>query len=478
MNKLGNEKMKKANLRVVVWGVGKNLTSKIDKICLDDIQCLIDSDIEKQGRNVWGKIIYAPSKIPELKYDYIVISSGLYFKEISRQLLFQYGVECSKILCLKGFLQMGRNAEMALLYGVKKMCVSYRIHKVLDIGGVLGKGGYWNTNEDIDLGLLLSKEQIPDFLKRKYSSVYTDVEHLTDSYELTVDTNMLKDEEWVYVLPKADNIIKPIMYTKGKNIIKESDENTEIFNIYGIHMAAISRRRKKVCIYQVTHKKFIPVRGLPYKPIHAGKAGKANLGYRGDDEGDNISKLNGKINECTALYWIWKNDDSDFIGLNHYRRLFSSAVNPGWMLQDFEVQILLEQYDMIVAEGYETGELSVLESMRYGVCPDALNSTYKVLKDIFKNMGESQYQTFCYVMNGYKFNPCNMFIASRKIVEEYCEWLFPILFKVIECVEICEEWDAYSKRIIGFFAERLLTVWIVQNNYKIKELPILFLEKG
>lgn len=80
-------------------------------------------------------------------------------------------------------------------------------------------------------------------------------------------------------------------------------------------------------------------------------------------------------------------------------------------------------------------------------------------------------------MNGYMLYPCNMFITSRKIMEEYCEWLFPILLEMVEKVEIKEKWDDYSKRILGFFAERLLTVWIVQHDYKIKELPILFLDK-
>ena len=29
----------------------------------------------------------------------------------------------------------------------------------------------------------------------------------------------------------------------------------------------------------------------------------------------------------------------------------------------------------------------------------------------------------------------------------------------------------YSKRIIGFFAERMMTVWVIKNRLKVKELP-------
>ena len=43
-----------------------------------------------------------------------------------------------------------------------------------------------------------------------------------------------------------------------------------------------------------------------------------------DEMEDNISHLNPKLNEMTAIYAYWKNlmKDADYIGFNHYRRLF------------------------------------------------------------------------------------------------------------------------------------------------------------
>ena len=69
--------------------------------------------------------------------------------------------------------------------------------------------------------------------------------------------------------------------------------------------------------------------------------------------------------------------------------------------------------------------------------------------------------------------PYQMFIMRRELVDEYCSWLFPILFELIERVKIKDDWDAYSKRIMGFIAERLFTVWLMLTEYRIEELPVI-----
>ena len=61
-----------------------------------------------------------------------------------------------------------------------------------------------------------------------------------------------------------------------------------------------------------------------YMPIHVGREGKADLGYVGDNTGDNISAKNPNYCELTALYWAWKNLEADYVGLVHYRRYFTN----------------------------------------------------------------------------------------------------------------------------------------------------------
>ena len=58
-------------------------------------------------------------------------------------------------------------------------------------------------------------------------------------------------------------------------------------------------------ILVATHKKYwMPKDGI-YLPIHVGREGKADLGYLGDNTGDNISAFFGIYCEVSGLLWGW-----------------------------------------------------------------------------------------------------------------------------------------------------------------------------
>ncbi|MDR2491975.1 MAG: DUF4422 domain-containing protein, partial [Coriobacteriales bacterium] len=42
-----------------------------------------------------------------------------------------------------------------------------------------------------------------------------------------------------------------------------------------------------------------------------------------DNAGDSISSRNKSFCELTMLYWAWKNQEADYYGFCHYRRVFS-----------------------------------------------------------------------------------------------------------------------------------------------------------
>lgn len=75
-----------------------------------------------------------------------------------------------------------------------------------------------------------------------------------------------------------------------------------------------------------THKKYKMPKDDIYLPIHVGAYGKDSIGYIRDDSGDNISKKNLNYCELTGLYWAWKNLDSQYLGLVHYRRHYTVMI--------------------------------------------------------------------------------------------------------------------------------------------------------
>ena len=79
---------------------------------------------------------------------------------------------------------------------------------------------------------------------------------------------------------------------------------------------------KNIKIIVATHKKYNMPKDNMYLPVHVGRQGKDDIGYQGDNEGENISEKNPFYCELTGLYWAWKNLNADYIGLAHYRRNF------------------------------------------------------------------------------------------------------------------------------------------------------------
>ena len=81
---------------------------------------------------------------------------------------------------------------------------------------------------------------------------------------------------------------------------------------------------KDVNVIVATHKKYLMPSDNVYLPVHVGGGlCDTDFGYQKDSTGDNISQKNPYFCELTGLYWAWKNLDSDYIGLVHYRRYFT-----------------------------------------------------------------------------------------------------------------------------------------------------------
>lgn len=226
------------------------------------------------------------------------------------------------------------------------------------------------------------------------------------------------------------------------------------------------------------HKPYWVPKDNVYFPLHVGREGKKNIGFCGDNTGDNISIKNPNFCELTGLYWAWKNLNCEYIGLCHYRRYFAKRNKPFfWQKKESlifkraDYEKLLFSYDVILPKPFKFGKESIRE--QYAKCHKVKD--LGLLAESIQELYPEYLQAFNSVMSENKIYALNMFAMSKKNFDNYCSWLFPILFSLEQKVDL-RGYDSYQARIFGFMSERLFNVWLKSQNFRIKEVPVLFLE--
>ncbi len=173
-----------------------------------------------------------------------------------------------------------------------------------------------------------------------------------------------------------------------------------------------------------------------------------------DSQGDNISKKNKKYCELTALYWIWKNDTAKYVGLSHYRRRFEISEQMAAWLPESDIDVIL------------TVPVLNISGVRQQYCMDHIASDWDIMMELLGYLHPNYLNTANKVQKGNYYYAYNMLIARKEILNQYCEWLFPILL----CCEdkIGERQDAYQGRYLGFLAERLMTIFFEHHKGEYK----------
>jgi len=224
---------------------------------------------------------------------------------------------------------------------------------------------------------------------------------------------------------------------------------------------------KNIRIYVMAHKAFDVPKDRIYIPLQVGAAIHEPLGYLTDDTGDNISKKNPYYSELTGLYWMWKNGpDCDITGLCHYRRYFLNEKEE--LFQTSEIEKILKNNDLIV-----TGRLIYPkgESIYKGYAKKHYAGDLDLTRDAIKKYYSEYLASYDAVMNGCCMYYANMMITSRKLMNQYAQWLFTILFEVEKHIDMAQ-YNEYDRRVFGFLAERLVMVWIRQNRLKPYEAQV------
>ena len=218
-------------------------------------------------------------------------------------------------------------------------------------------------------------------------------------------------------------------------------------------------------IVVVTHKRSKMPDDSMYLPLFVGAANKMeeeliNIDYERDDTGDNISSLNPFFGTQTGLYWIWKNTDYEYKGLVHYRRFFvgmtrnkndlvRSAINHE------EIMPILGEYSVFVPKK----RIYFVETLFSHYAHTHSEDHLRITRRIIEQDSPEYLETYDRVMNrtwGYMFN---MMILRKDLMDDYCEWLFRILFQIKEIVDT-SKMSEFEMRFCGRISELLFNVWL------------------
>lgn len=221
--------------------------------------------------------------------------------------------------------------------------------------------------------------------------------------------------------------------------------------------------KHEIKVFVVSHKPIIIDLPENYSIISVGKLNDSSDIIFHDNCGDNISEKNKNYCELTALYWIWKNYHADIVGMVHYRRYLNYK---GHIITGEEINTLLAKYDILLPTKW-CGMKNNYD--QYDMCHPGHDMD--VVRDIVEKKYPEYVKYYDQYMRSHDTYLLNMFICKKKIIDEYCEWLFPILFEVESRVDISER-DSYQQRIFGFLSERLFNVWILYKNLRTKDLEL------
>lgn len=184
---------------------------------------------------------------------------------------------------------------------------------------------------------------------------------------------------------------------------------------------------------------------------------------------DNISRKNPYYCELTAAYWIWKNDKTnDVVGLAHYRRFLTEnrfSHSPKYYINGKKVYKLLKKYDFIATKLYKT-DCSIKEHLLRCVREKDLTSLREVISIKFPEY----LKTYDSVLKGNKSHLLNVFICKKDLWNEYYSWLFSVFDELEKKVDMTG-YSVQEKRLYGYLAERLFTVFVLKNGYKVKSYP-------
>ncbi len=211
-----------------------------------------------------------------------------------------------------------------------------------------------------------------------------------------------------------------------------------------------------------------------YVPVCVGAALGNNVSgsehFQRDDEGNNISSCNDRYSELTALYWLWKNDDSGYKGLVHYRRHFAGADERG-VASKSDIQKLLKKEPVVMPKKRNYRVMTV--GKHYAT---TFNEAHlDALRIALKKNAPEVLPAFEDHLNETSSHICNMAVMRSDIFDAWCSWLFPVLEEAEQHIDF-SGMTPFQQRVMGRLSERLIDPWLSINDVTYTECPVVNLE--
>lgn len=213
-------------------------------------------------------------------------------------------------------------------------------------------------------------------------------------------------------------------------------------------------------MYEVKNDRDKPLREhpvlFPYeRPIQAGAAvADAIIAEITDHTGIHISHKNRQYCEMTAVYWVWKNTNHDWIGIEHYRRHL--LVKP---------EMLTDDVDAIMPLPYICYPNEVTQFLRF-----TTKHVLEALLNALQSIHPKEYNAYCDILYGTYQYTYNLVCARHDVFDAYCRWFF----EITEYMETMSDDvpEIKETRALSYVAEALTNLYFMyhQNDLRIRHV--------
>lgn len=174
--------------------------------------------------------------------------------------------------------------------------------------------------------------------------------------------------------------------------------------------------------------------------------------------------------ELGGLYKLWKQVNTDIVGVEHYRRFFTENNGvSGTILTESRIKEFLSSHDIIMSPNYlRTNVLTWMAQEKHNlnastdtIVKEMLFKWLMYLRDNYSS------ELVDYMMNRmlkeYSYYGCNMFIGNKRVVDDYARFLFPMIERFT--VDIMH--GKLESRLYGYLSEYTMGYWIEWKEYDI-----------